>query len=213
MKHKLKVEDEHGISWDAYKNQDDNIIWQDSLARPGHLFSERQVEYLIMVTNFKDRSLDKVDLEKLNSLMHEIYSLCLGMNNELYQNHKEPDKIHKFRQTFINLSANDKNLVAEHLGIEKADLTIKMETLTDYLGKGRPPADYLTKLRELIFDRISRYIHQRELVVPRDKFTSSGLLDFYKQTFSRFYSIENNILFSDDKKVNRFIESSLDKID
>lgn len=213
MKHKLKIEDEHGISWDAYKNQDDKIIWQDSLARPGHLFSERQVEYLIMITNLKERCLDEVDLEKLNSLMHEIFSFRMRMNPELYKHYVEPDKAHKFRQIFINLSANDKILVAKHLGIEKADLTTKMETLTDYKGKGRPPAGYLNKLRDLFFNSISRYIHERDLIVPRDKFTSSGLLDFYKQTFLNFYTTETNILFTDDKKVNRFIESSLDKID
>lgn len=212
MKHKLKVEDEHGISWVAYKNQDDQIIWRDSLIRPGHLFSEMQVVFLIQLTNFKKRCLNELDLEKLNAVMHEIFTLCLGMHDDLYQHYLELNKVHKFRQTFMNLLENDKHLIADHMGFEKATLTDKMETLTAYQGKGRPPADHLNKLRELIFDSVSRYIHERELIVPRDKFTSSGILDFYKQTFLNFYTTETNILFTDDKKVNRFIESSLDKI-
>ena len=115
MKYKLTFNDNHGISWDAYKNQDDQIIWRDSLVRPGHLFSEMQVVYLIQLTNFKKRCLNKLDLEKLNAVMHEIFAMCLGMDDDLHQHYLELNKVHKFRQTFMNLSENDKHLIQETL--------------------------------------------------------------------------------------------------
>ena len=70
----------------------------------------------------------------------------------------------------------------------------------------------MNKVRELIFESVSIYVCEHDLNVPRNEYNRSGLSDFYIQSFSALNYTSNEILFSDQKKLNRFIENSLEKI-
>lgn len=212
MKYKSIHTDKNGINWDTYTNQEDEVIWQDSIEKPGHRFNDRQVEHLIQITNYKNRCLNISDMEALDKLMENITSILLGLNEKLNDEYLEPKKINQFRETFFNLSKNDKTLIAKHLMCDRDWLEERLKSLIEYQGVGRPKSDYVNKVRELIFESVSIYVCEHDLNVPRNEYNRSGLSDFYIQSFSALNYTSNEILFSDQKKLNRFIENSLEKI-
>lgn len=212
MKYKSIHTDKNGINWDTYTNQEDEVIWQDSIEQPGHRFNDRQVEHLIQITNYKNRCLNISDMEALDKLMENITSILLGLNEKLNDEYLEPKKINQFRETFFNLSKNDKTLIAKHLMCDRDWLEERLKSLIEYQGVGRPKSDYVNKVRELIFESVSIYVCEHDLNVPRNEYNRSGLSDFYIQSFSALNYTSNEILFSDQKKLNRFIENSLEKI-
>ena len=96
---------------------------------------------MIQITNYKNRCLNISDMEALDKLMENITSILLGLNEKLNDEYLEPKKINQFRETFFNLSKNDKTLIAKHLMCDRDWLEERLKSLIEYQGVGRPKSD------------------------------------------------------------------------
>ena len=210
MKNKAIYKDENGLQFACFKNQNGETVWEEN---NGVIFTstitDRQYQYLIQLTSFKNTVVSRSMMKDLEDLNNELTFFQIDPKFEgVFHN---PLSVQRFVEALNKLIDYDLN---ELSGISKVDLNSLKSRVSsiemDYKA-GRPPENFIKTIREVITDKTSQFIHENNLVVDRMKYSKSGLVEFYTSIFKLVESIYPELIFSDEKRFKQLIENSLKK--
>jgi hypothetical protein len=210
MKNKAIYKDENGLQFACFINQNGETVWEEN---NGVIFTstitDRQYQYLIQLTSFKNTVVSRSMMKDLEDLNNELTFFQIDPKFEgVFYN---PLSVQRFIEALNKLIDYDLN---ELSGISKVDLNSLKSRVSsiemDYKA-GRPPENFIKTIREVITDKTSQFIHENNLVVDRMKYSKSGLVEFYTSIFKLVESIYPELIFSDEKRFKQLIENSLKK--
>jgi hypothetical protein len=210
MKNKTIYKDENGLQYACFINQNGETVWEEN---NGVIFTstitDRQYQYLIQLTSFKNTVVSRSMMKDLEDLNNELTFFQIDPKFEgVFYN---PLSVQRFIEALNKLIDYDLN---ELSGISKVDLNSLKSRVSsiemDYKA-GRPPENFIKTIREVITDKTSQFIHENNLVVDRMKYSKSGLVEFYTSIFKLVESIYPELIFSDEKRFKQLIENSLKK--
>jgi hypothetical protein len=210
MKNKVIYKDENGLQFACFINQNGETVWEEN---NGVIFTstitDRQYQYLIQLTSFKNTVVSRSMMKDLEDLNNELTFFQIDPKFEgVFYN---PLSVQRFIEALNKLTDYDLN---ELSGISKVDLKSLKKRVSsiemDYKA-GRPPENFIKTIREVITDKTSQFIHENNLVVDRMKYNKSGLVEFYTSIFKLVESIYPELIFSDEKRFKQLIENSLKK--
>ena len=210
MKNKVIYKDENGLQFACFINQNGETVWEEN---NGVIFTstitDRQYQYLIQLTSFKNTVVSRSMMKDLEDLNNELTFFQIDPKFEgVFHN---PLSVQRFIEALNKLIDYDLN---ELSGISKVDLKSLKKRVSsiemDYKA-GRPPENFIKTIREVITDKTSQFIHENNLVVDRMKYNKSGLVEFYTSIFKLVESIYPELIFSDEKRFKQLIENSLKK--
>jgi hypothetical protein len=210
MKNKVIYKDENGLQFACFINQNGETVWEEN---NGVIFTstitDRQYQYLIQLTSFKNTVVSRSMMKDLEDLNNELTFFQIDPKFEgVFHN---PLSVQRFIEALNKLTDYDLN---ELSGISKVDLKSLKKRVSsiemDYKA-GRPPENFIKTIREVITDKTSQFIHENNLVVDRMKYNKSGLVEFYTSIFKLVESIYPELIFSDEKRFKQLIENSLKK--
>jgi hypothetical protein len=210
MKNKVIYKDENGLQFACFINQNGETVWEEN---NGVIFTstitDRQYQYLIQLTSFKNTVVSRSMMKDLEDLNNELTFFQIDPKFEgVFHN---PLSVQRFIEALNKLTDYDLN---ELSGISKLDLKSLKKRVSsiemDYKA-GRPPENFIKTIREVITDKTSQFIHENNLVVDRMKYNKSGLVEFYTSIFKLVESIYPELIFSDEKRFKQLIENSLKK--
>lgn len=210
MKNKVIYKDENGLQFACFINQNGETVWEEN---NGVIFTstitDRQYQYLIQLTSFKNTVVSRSMMKDLEDLNNELTFFQIDPKFEgVFYN---PLSVQRFIEALNKLIDYDLN---ELSGISKVDLK-SLKSRVSYIEMdykaGRPPENFIKIIREVITDKTSQFIHENNLVVDRMKYSKSGLVEFYTSIFKLVESIYPELIFSDEKRFKQLIENSLKK--
>ena len=209
MKYKKTYTNKHGFEFYYYVNQQDEVVWKEQEDCFHSQITDRQYQYLIQLTSFKGMDVSRgimEGLEKLNGLIQ--IAVCDSFALRPWENFKQVETLIEAMEKIDN--EFDINKLSK---IGKVDFQALKERLLPYRQKnerGRPEKIVTNRLRDLVVERTSEFIHKHNLLVKRRQYNESGLFDFYDVSF-KFLDIDGELMYTDEKRFKQFIANSLDK--